>query len=109
MREFPVKVPVIVITQTQHFHSYEIRLFRRLFCFRRQHELTGFDAADASAVFFKLPCLKLIGHDKMISFRVSAGACSACPGENDVEECMAGLKAGAMAPEVDLPAGTVVG
>src|SRR5436309_14230577 len=29
---------------------------------------TGFDAAGASAVFFKLPCLKLFGHDKMNGF-----------------------------------------
>jgi hypothetical protein len=36
----------------------------------KSRELTGFDAAEASAVFFKLPCLKLIGHDKMISFLV---------------------------------------
>jgi hypothetical protein len=30
-------------------------------------ETTEFDASHASAVFFKLPCLKLFDHDKIIS------------------------------------------
>jgi hypothetical protein len=35
---------------------------------------TEFDAACASAVFFKLPCLKLFDHDKMNGFSAGPGA-----------------------------------
>jgi hypothetical protein len=32
-----------------------------------KQETTEFDASHACAVFFKLPCLKLFDHDKIIS------------------------------------------
>src|SRR6476620_10937624 len=70
MKEFAGKVFIVVSTQTQHFHSYEgARLFCRLpSYFQNNRVTTGFDAARASAVFFKLPCLKLFDHDKMNAF-----------------------------------------
>jgi hypothetical protein len=40
-----------------------------------------FDADAASAVFFKLPCLKLFGHDKMNGFIGRAGRLQYQPGQ----------------------------
>jgi hypothetical protein len=67
---------------------------------------TEFDAAGASAVFFKLSCLKLFDHDKMNTFSAGSGACSISPVKDYVEGRMAALKAGEMAPEIELPAVT---
>jgi hypothetical protein len=46
---------------------------------RARFRLKIFDADAASAVFFKLPCLKLFGHDKMNGFSAESGACGISP------------------------------
>ena len=78
---------------------------------------TGFDASGTPAVFFKLPCLKLFDHDKIMTERQQVSLyrdnyllswpdlffCIFCILE---EERMAALQAGEMAPEIELPAVT---
>jgi hypothetical protein len=70
---------------------------------------TGFDADHAPAVFFKLPCLKLFDHDKIINSSVTGQPSRimiCCTGQTTLEERMAALQAGEMAPEFELPAVT---
>jgi hypothetical protein len=65
---------------------------------------TGFDAGHAPAVFFKLRCLKSFDHDNIInSCRRSRRLQGNALGRQDyLEERMAALKAGEMAPEIEL-------
>jgi len=69
---------------------------------------TGFDAVHAPAVFFKLPCLKLFDHDKinLLAPKMPARMGSPAPMGKILEERMAALKAGEIAPEIELPAVT---
>jgi AhpC/TSA family len=69
----------------------------------------GFDADDAPAVFFKLPCLKLFDHDKIVIRAAMASLAETLSPEQArfiLEERMAALQAGEMAPEFELPAVT---
>jgi hypothetical protein len=66
---------------------------------------TGFDANQPQAVFFKLPCLKLFDHDKIVylhsvdtPFRGAGWPTAIVPGGT-----MAALKAGETAPDFELP------
>ena len=61
---------------------------------------------DAPAVFFKLPCLKLFDHDKINLLCRSRPKGRLQTGQITLEERMAALKAGEMAPEIELPAVT---
>lgn len=67
MKDIPGKVLVIVTAETQHFYSWSRRL---LLAFRHRPNVfkttKGFDAAQPTAVFLKLPCLKLFDHDKIM-------------------------------------------